>query len=652
MSDVPDRIAGRYETLEVLGAGAAAVVLRCRDLELQREVAVKLLSAAGPVADPQRFLAEARALAQLRHRHIIEVFDYGVPAGERPYLVLEIAPGGSLMERCPEDGLPPERAVEYARGLLDALAFAHGRGILHRDLKLENVLVAADEVPKLSDFGLAKFQGSGVHTRSGIIFGTPEYMAPEVMEGAPASPASDLYSFGCLLHHMVNGRPPHMGELAEIYRARSSGMYEAGKATGLVELAIRRCLEVSPKDRAPAEEVAALLAGKSPARAAAEQARAVGGSQIPEGSSGERSRGRGPAIAAGLLVASLLGFGVYRSRAPGGTAPPPPPATSSPLAPSTNEDIRTVTSAWRERIRELDVAGTIARLHRETYGDPEGQEAERFQHAMLEARTAREAPPEVGILDAALGSLPLRAELDAARTDLAVALSDPKIPYPQRRDLFEVLQELAAIDTYAVAWGLDAPYGAGSILRVLAPARTSDLEPRHERILDADGGLLRPGHTELFRWEHRWDRDWPLLIPSWEEKSERQNLGWGFIIAASGGRWDPQEHRAIRRAFRVDLRGAEVDLVRLLIRARNLVLPNSLRLTWNSTLIDLYPSPRVSRLARYDAENAEPFTIEVDLPPDSLREHNQLELRARVLPGLRPINSLDVISVTLRLDAR
>jgi eukaryotic-like serine/threonine-protein kinase len=194
-------IAGRYRLRELLGSGGMSEVWRAEDLELGRDVAIKLLA---PDADVARFEREARAVASLAHANVSQVFDYGEQEG-RPYMVLEYVPGGTLEERL-EAGkpLPDEATQAIAAGIAAGLAHAHARGVVHRDLKPANVLFDEEGRPKLADFGIARLAaGEGTLTEAGTVLGTAAYLSPEQAEGATASPSSDVYSFGVMLYRML-----------------------------------------------------------------------------------------------------------------------------------------------------------------------------------------------------------------------------------------------------------------------------------------------------------------------------------------------------------------------------------------------------------------------------------------------------------------
>jgi hypothetical protein len=209
-----------YEILGELGRGGMSVVYQARQMGLNRVVALKVILA-GAFADPEqqrRFRAEAKVIARLRHPNIIQVHDCDVH-GACPYLALEFVEGGTLAQKTAGNSQPPGDAARTVETLALAVHHAHGAGLVHRDLKPANVLLTADDVLKITDFGLTKQLTSeaGVSARArtgnGAILGTPSYMAPEqVANGRGAvGPAADIWALGVILYELLTGRPPFQG---------------------------------------------------------------------------------------------------------------------------------------------------------------------------------------------------------------------------------------------------------------------------------------------------------------------------------------------------------------------------------------------------------------------------------------------------------
>ena len=210
-----DLIADRYELEALVGSGGMSSVFRARDLQLERSVAIKILHERY-IDDPEyveRFRSEARAVARLSHPNIVTVIDRGEDEG-RQYIVFEHVDGENLKEYVARSGrLPVRRAVELGLSIADGLAFAHGRGLVHRDVKPQNVLLSREGDVKVTDFGIARSLDveHGV-TQTGTVLGTGEYLAPEQASGKPVSPATDVYSLGVVLWELLVGDVPFSGE--------------------------------------------------------------------------------------------------------------------------------------------------------------------------------------------------------------------------------------------------------------------------------------------------------------------------------------------------------------------------------------------------------------------------------------------------------
>jgi tetratricopeptide (TPR) repeat protein len=260
----------------VLGRGAYGVVYRACQDGLNRPVALKMLLG-GPYAGETaraRFLLEAEAVAALEHPHIVRVFQFG-EAADHPYLAMELVPGGTLADRIKAGGpLPPPDAARVAAQLARAVAHAHSRGVVHRDIKPGNVLLAADGAPKLTDFGLAKVGRSDI-TMSGQVLGTPAYMSPEQAAGKvrEVGTHSDVYALGAVLYDLLTGRPPFASDskavtLQKVMTEEPERPRRLNAAVPLdLETICLKCLEKSPDRRYPAaaalaDELERFLAGR------------------------------------------------------------------------------------------------------------------------------------------------------------------------------------------------------------------------------------------------------------------------------------------------------------------------------------------------------------------------------------------------------
>lgn len=250
-----------YQLGRRLGAGGAGEVFLATRRRDNRAVAVKfsLGRDAGIPQERERFASEAKLIAQLESPYVVRVLGAGVHEG-RLYYVMEYVEGATLGEHVREKGnLSPARSYRMAWALARALESAHKLGIVHRDVKPANVMVDAKGQPRLTDFGLAKGARSEVRTRTGIILGTPGYLAPEVLEGQPATPAADIYALGCMLYLCLTGRRLfNDSDLGDVMRAQLAGPDEEDLAllAPVERRVIERLVARKMQDRPSAGEVA------------------------------------------------------------------------------------------------------------------------------------------------------------------------------------------------------------------------------------------------------------------------------------------------------------------------------------------------------------------------------------------------------------
>ncbi|HEY8103563.1 MAG TPA: protein kinase [Gaiellaceae bacterium] len=207
-------IAGRYELKDVLGAGGMSTVYCAFDTLLERNVALKILHERfiGDEDHVERFRREARAVAQLSHPSIVTVIDRGEEDGKQ-FIVFELVDGENLKELVERGGpLPVRRALELGLEVARALAFAHGQGLVHRDVKPQNVLLDRDGRAKVTDFGIARSLDAVGHTETGTVLGTSHYIAPEQARGEQVDDLTDVYSFGVVLWELLCGDVPYPGD--------------------------------------------------------------------------------------------------------------------------------------------------------------------------------------------------------------------------------------------------------------------------------------------------------------------------------------------------------------------------------------------------------------------------------------------------------
>jgi WD40 repeat protein/tRNA A-37 threonylcarbamoyl transferase component Bud32 len=265
-----------YENLGEIARGGQSVVYKARQLSLNRLVALKMIlgGAAADMEERARLRREAEAVAQLRHPHIVQIYDIGEQDG-LPYLALEFMPGGTLTNTINAGSPRPLEAARLIETLARAIHAAHEQGFVHRDLKPGNILFAADGAAKIADFGLAKrLQADSQLTQSGSIMGTPSYMAPEQAAGKSkeVGPAADVYGLGAILYELLTGRPPFHGQSSwEIVSAVMTAdplaprRLQVGVPEDLETICLK-CLEKAPYRRystalALAEDLHRLLQG-------------------------------------------------------------------------------------------------------------------------------------------------------------------------------------------------------------------------------------------------------------------------------------------------------------------------------------------------------------------------------------------------------
>ncbi|HEV7126751.1 MAG TPA: protein kinase, partial [Ktedonobacterales bacterium] len=250
----------RYELQEPIGRGGMATIFRANDLRMGRPVAVKILREVYS-SDPKfvtRFQREARAASMLQHPNIVQVFDYG-QTGESYYIVMEFIDGTDLRHYLKRMGkLTNERAALIGHDVALGLGAAHRRGIVHRDVKPQNVMLNEDDLVKLTDFGIAsvyKEVGAERLTTTGMTLGTVQYYAPEQAQGEVVTPAADIYALGIVLYEMLAGRTPFEGDTPVAVAMHHiqdlpepPSRYNPNIAPSL-ERIIMRCLEKDPRDR-------------------------------------------------------------------------------------------------------------------------------------------------------------------------------------------------------------------------------------------------------------------------------------------------------------------------------------------------------------------------------------------------------------------
>ena len=267
MAEVGQVLAGRYRLVELLGQGGMATIFRAHDAQLGRDVAVKVLRSeyGRDPAFVARFRQEAQSAAALNHPNVVNVFDYGMEAGD-PFIVMELIDGGDLASVIRERGpMEPLAAARIAQQIYEALDAAHARGIIHRDIKPTNVLLTSGGRVKVADFGIARAFSEAQLTMPGTTLGSVHYFSPEQARGELVTTASDVYSAGLVLFEMLTGRRAWTGDSAgavAVARLAGDPPTPSSIRSGIpqiLDIAVRRALARVPADRPTAGDMAALL---------------------------------------------------------------------------------------------------------------------------------------------------------------------------------------------------------------------------------------------------------------------------------------------------------------------------------------------------------------------------------------------------------
>ena len=441
-------IAGHYRVLDRIGSGGMGVVWRARDERLQRVVAIKQLllqpglSAVETANAHQRTLREARIAARLQHTNAIVVFDVAEHEGE-PCLVLEYMASRSLATVLAERGsLPTADVARIGRQVASALAAAHAAGIVHRDVKPGNILIGDTGLAKITDFGVSRAAGDATVTQTGMMAGTPAYLAPEVARGQEPTPAADVFSLGATLYAAVEGHSPFgttQNQLAMLHAA-AAGYVAPPRQAGPLTSVLMDLLREDPARRPDMEQAISALAAVT---------RGSGATLPPALLSGSGTRPSGGATPPTLLHTAVP--------APAPTAVATPRAAPPRLAPGRTSPGRTSPAEGRRQRTRLEVAllavllvlggvAVVALLDRDS---TEGT----LQAGGNQPAAAPVAPPPA---EPPVAVAPPPAELSVAPEPATPDVSEGNpIEYSPAGQL--VIDYYTGLDDLSSAWGMLSP---------------------------------------------------------------------------------------------------------------------------------------------------------------------------------------------------
>ncbi len=567
------RTLAHYVILEKIGAGGMGVVYRARDTQLERSVALKVVGEQAQVDENARarLLREARTASALNHPNICTIYEAGVADGET-YIAMELVEGQPLSAMISTDGLPVETTIRYGIQIADALAHAHERGVVHRDLKSANVIVTPEGRPKVLDFGLAKrlVEHAGEATRTaeplteaGTVAGTLSHMAPEALRGEQADARSDLWAFGVMLYHAVTGTLPFRGSTAfEITSAilrDSAAPLPAHVPPGLAAI-VQRLLAKQPGERYQrASEARAALEAIQPGAAVSSPVPVV-----------RVSRRRWLWVAGAVTVAAALAWvGIQRR----GT--PPAPASGQRLSdgnrPSTNPEAneyyeRALLSAGNgarhdppqvrrmlERALELDPQFAAARAqHAFTQAlqvlQGDSNDPGLLYKAEAESRQALQDDPDSGLAHSVLAGtyfLQGRAELSRGEADKAIKANpnDPAaaqwVPLYHRLngDYAQAIEEEKRV---IARWPLFWPARVALAELLREQGDTAGAIREQERILEQDAqsrvALMFLARTYMDSGDLPKARQALERVRSEERQNYMLRLQWALLLALEGKR--------------------------------------------------------------------------------------------------------------------
>ena len=488
---------GRYRLLSRVGDGAMGAIYAAEDPVLSRTVALKTINLQTTPEERKAFedtfLYEARAAAKLNHPHIVTVYDAG-KTEKGPYIAMELLEGQDVRETLAAGELfSAPRAGDIIARVADALEYAHLSGIVHRDIKPANIYLVGKRTPKVLDFGIAQFIRSTTVISGGKVFGSPSYMAPEVIEGRKIDGRSDIFSLGVVFYEMLSGKLPFTGEtlpdlLDAIVRKAPVPVHEVNPDVPLeLSRIIAKALAKRPEDR---YERAGDMASDIKRWGSAARVRKLLDSQATRGVDVQRSGARRPVVVGGLLLVvlgavglGLLTFGAGNKRDVELATLPPPPVVAvapAPLPAPANAVSGTVTPA------------------------PGAEPAVGASTAPQDAVAATSAAPaeSTGAPSPAAASASPSATAPVARTDAARASPAPAAgARPARSDTAKAARPVApAVATTGVVNLAIAPWGevfVGGQARGLSPPLAELSLPVGRHTIEVRNGDFEPYVTTI-----------------------------------------------------------------------------------------------------------------------------------------------------------
>ncbi len=331
-------ISGRYRLDELVGRGGTAEVWRATDTQLERTVALKLVTGAHDES-AARAADEAKTLARMSHPSLVQVYDAGTDNTGRPWVVMEFVDGKTLGQAMATAPLPVERVAEIGARVAEGLDHVHSQAMVHRDVKPANVLLRRDGGVRLTDFGIARLVDAAKVTSTGLMIGTASYLAPEQVTGEPVGPPADVYALGLVLLEALTGRREYAGPAVEAAMARLSRAPEIPTTLPegwgpLLAAMTRREAAHRPTAGEVAAELRAMLSGATttlmpamtqavPVAVRVEESVSVSSAPVP--------RSRTPIVVAGVVAALVLGAAGAVLATRGQATPRPIPPISADL---------------------------------------------------------------------------------------------------------------------------------------------------------------------------------------------------------------------------------------------------------------------------------------------------------------------------------